>query len=49
MDTAGWMCMADAKDPKHEEAKRTRDSWLRERGVLISSDYVIDETLGPVS
>ena len=45
VDTAGWMSMADAKDPLHLACLRTRDHWLEEGGILILSNYVIDETL----
>ena len=45
VDTAGWMAMADRSDTLHAGAVRTRDDWLRQGGVLVTSDYVIDETL----
>ena len=45
VDTAGWMSMADGSDPLHADTVRTRDHWLRQGGLLITSDYVIDETL----
>ena len=44
-DTAGWMCLADAKDPQHDAACSARDAWLRQGGIFVSSDYVADETL----
>ena len=37
--------MADASDPAHEASRRARDSHLRDGGHLVSTDYVIDETL----
>ena len=45
VDTAGWMAMADGKDPHHPSSLRVRDQWLEEGGILTISDYVIDETL----
>lgn len=45
VDTAGWMMLADAADPLHERATRFRDEWLEQRGLFVSSDYVLDETL----
>lgn|SRR6185436_13063580 len=45
VDTAGWMMLADAAEPKHAAAKRVRDQWLEKSGVLVSSDYVLDEIL----
>lgn len=45
VDTSGWMAMADAADPAHEASRRERDSCLEGEGILVSTDYVIDETL----
>lgn len=45
VDTAGWMAMTDAADPAHEASRRERDSCLETGGMLVSTDYVIDETL----
>ena len=45
VDTAGWMAMADSADPFHQATGRERDSHLIGSGVLVSTDYVIDETL----
>jgi predicted nucleic acid-binding protein len=44
-DTAGWMACADAADPAHAKAVQARDAWLAEGGVLVTTDYVQDETL----
>jgi len=45
VDTAGWMALADASDPQHEAARTARDDWLRQGGMLLTTDYVMDETL----
>jgi predicted nucleic acid-binding protein len=45
VDTAGWMACADAADPGHETACNARDRWLERDGLLLTTDYVIDETL----
>ena len=37
--------MADAADPAHEASRRERDVCLEDGGTLVSTDYVIDETL----
>ena len=37
--------MADASDPAHDASRRERDACLEAGGVLVSTDYVIDETL----
>lgn len=45
VDTAGWMACADAADPAHEPAHVARDSALTAGRLLVTTDYVIDETL----
>jgi predicted nucleic acid-binding protein len=45
VDTAGWMMLADGADPAHGSAKNVRDQWLEKEGILVSTDYVLDETL----
>ena len=45
VDTAGWMAMADLKDPLHLTSVHARDSWLEKGGILTTSNYVLDETL----
>ena len=37
--------MADAADPAHQASRRERDSCLESGGILVSTDYVIDEAL----
>jgi predicted nucleic acid-binding protein len=45
VDTAGWMACADAGDPAYETTCNARDRWLERDGLLLTTDYVIDETL----
>ncbi len=45
VDTAGWVACADAADPAHRRSAAARDRWLEGGGVLVTSDYVADETL----
>jgi predicted nucleic acid-binding protein len=45
VDTAGWMAMADAHDSRHTAFRTARDQWLEANGILIVSNYVVDETL----
>ena len=45
VDTGGWMAMADTADPAHAASRAARDKWLRAGGILLSTDYIIDETL----
>lgn len=44
VDTWGWIVLADAKDPLHDEvvALRRRHS---ENGILVTTDYVLHETI----
>jgi hypothetical protein len=45
VDTAGWMTCADAADPAHLRATQARDAALEAGSVLVTTDYVVDETL----
>jgi len=45
VDTAGWMATVDGADPRHAACGTARDDWLRQGGLLLSTDYVMDETL----
>jgi predicted nucleic acid-binding protein len=45
VDTAGWMACADAADPAHERARTARDAALEAGQLLVTTDYVVDETL----
>jgi len=45
VDTAGWMACADAADPAYDPARAARDAALEAGRVLVTTDYVVDETL----
>ena len=45
VDTAGWVAAADHTDAASVAVREARDQWLSEGGVLVTTDYVIDETL----
>ncbi len=45
VDTAGWMACADAADPCHALACEARDTALEQGALLVTTDYVMDETL----
>ena len=45
VNTAGWVAMADSNHPRHLDCRRVRDEWLGQGGLLVTSDYVLDETL----
>ena len=44
VDTAGWMACADAADPAHRRSCASRDRALEEGVVLVTTDFVVDET-----
>jgi predicted nucleic acid-binding protein len=39
------MACADESDPAHERARQARDTALEEGKILVTTDYVVDETL----
>jgi uncharacterized protein len=45
VDTAGWIMLANGSDPLHHQACEARDDHLRRGGTLVTTDYVVDETL----
>lgn len=45
IDTAGWMAMADEADPLHKQSVRFRDQSLEQGVILVTSNYILDETL----
>jgi predicted nucleic acid-binding protein len=45
VDTAGWMSCADEADPAHGGSCLARDTALERGSVLVTTDYVVDETL----
>ena len=45
VDTAGWIACANAGDPDHQKSSAARDRWLEKGGLLLTTDYVVDETL----
>jgi predicted nucleic acid-binding protein len=45
VDTAGWIACADSADPAHRRCCEARDSALEAGRTLITTDFVVDETL----
>ena len=43
VDTWGWIVLADAQDPRHDEVVALRRRHT-ENGILVTTDYVLDET-----
>ena len=45
VDTAGWMACADSGDPAHDSSCAARDAALEAGQALVTTDFVVDETL----
>lgn len=45
VDTAGWIACADGADPAHAASRAARDAALEAGRILVTTDYVVDETL----
>jgi hypothetical protein len=45
VDTAGWMACADGADTAHQASCAARDAALEAGRMLVTTDYVADETL----
>jgi hypothetical protein len=45
VDTGGWMACADRADPAHAACISARDAALETGRILITTDFVVDETL----
>jgi len=45
VDTAGWMAMADSKNPRHTASLNFRDQWFENGAIIVTSNYILDETL----
>ena len=45
VDTAAWVSAADSADISAPLVRQIRDQWLSEGAILVTTDYVVDETL----
>ena len=45
VDTGGWMACADHADPAYAQCRAARDGVLEAGQMLITTDFVVDETL----
>ena len=45
VDTGGWIACADRADPTHSACTAARDATLEAGRTLITTDFVVDETL----
>lgn len=44
VDTWGWLCLRDKKENKHKEVCEYYQYFLKNNGIIYTSDYVLDET-----
>jgi len=42
-DSWGWIAVADRKDPYHKIAKSFYEEYLKQKGIPITTDYILDE------
>src|SRR5437879_11173016 len=45
VDTWGWLVLADRQTPAFTSASEARRTYLDERRALVTTDYVLDETI----
>jgi uncharacterized protein len=45
VDTSGWTACADGADPAHDRCREVRDAALKAGRILVTTDFVVDETL----
>jgi uncharacterized protein len=45
VDTSGWVASVNQGDLYHVKTRQALDAWMDQGGVLVTTDYVIDETL----
>lgn len=45
VDTSGWVASTNQGDPYHVATRKALDAWLDQGGLLVTTDYVMDETL----
>jgi predicted nucleic acid-binding protein len=45
IDTSGWVASVNRGDLFHAATTRAFDGWLKQGGLLVTTDYVLDETL----
>jgi hypothetical protein len=45
VDTSGWVACADTADPAYARSRAARDAALGSGHLLITTDFVMDETL----
>lgn len=44
IDTWGWIVLHNRREPRHEEIKASYRSFRDQKGIIYTTDYVLDET-----
>jgi len=44
IDTWGWIVLHNRREPRHEEIKVSYRSFRDQKGIIYTTDYVLDET-----
>lgn len=45
IDTWGWLTLRDRKESRHQEVKDFYSQFRSQKGIIYTSDYVLDETI----
>ena len=45
VDTSGWVAPVNRGDLFHVTTTHALDDWMKQGGLLVTTDYVVDETL----
>jgi predicted nucleic acid-binding protein len=45
IDTWGWVTLSNKREPRHEEIKVFYEDFRHKKGVLYTTDYILDETI----
>lgn len=45
LDTWGWITLSNKREPRHEEVKIFYEEFRHKKGVLYTTDYILDEAV----
>ncbi len=49
IDTWGWISLYNKREKKHEEVKNWYRGFRKQRGIIYTTDYVLDETFNTIT
>ena len=44
LDTWGWVSLSNRREPRHEAVKAFYHEFRQRRGIIHTTDYILDET-----